>query len=305
MVSRLPFLSSLVATLTLLPWMAVGPTALRADDITRPAAVESLCREIDRRLSSVSYSMCTELGLEPSGAFSVRGRPILARTLPPTSLGDPVFRQTSGLQRVHRPGRILLIGGSHGDELSAVSITFRWLERLLEQPDQRFHWRIAPLINPDGLLDGRPRRTNANGVDLNRNMPSENWTREAHEWWATKTQRNPRRYPGPVPLSEPESRWLHDEIRSFRPDAIVSLHAPYNNVDFDGPPEGPQRLGSLQLKYLGTFPGSLGRFGAESNLPIVTIELPSAQIMPSEKEQQAIWRDLLDYLAGKVTEREH
>ena len=274
------------------------------DDLGRPAAVESLCREIGGRLGSVSYRMCTELGLEPSGAFSVRGRPILARTLPPTPLGDEVFRQTAGLHRVEQPGRVLLIGGTHGDELSAVSITFRWLQRLLEQPDQRFHWRIAPLVNPDGLLDGRPARTNANGVDLNRNMPSEDWAREAHEWWARKTQRNPRRYPGPLPLSEPESQWLHDEIAAFRPDVIVSLHAPYNNVDFDGPPDGPERLGSLQLKYLGTFPGSLGRFGAENNLPIVTIELPSARIMPSEREQQAIWRDLLDYLARKVNERE-
>ena len=33
-----------------------------------------------------------------------------------------------------------------------------------------FHWRINPLLNPDGALRQKHRRTNANRVDLNRNF---------------------------------------------------------------------------------------------------------------------------------------
>ncbi len=286
--------------------LGLGAGAGAGDDLpaeARTSEVASLCREIGARLGSIGTEDCLRLNLEPTGSHTVKGRPIVARTLSTERSGDRMFRETTGMVDLDPPGRILLVGGCHGDELSSMSIVFGWLRRLIEAPDRRFHWRIAPLMNPDGLLGGVPQRTNANGVDLNRNMPSARWEDQAHSWWAERTGRNPRRYPGPLPLSEPESRWLFDEIVNFRPDVIVSLHAPYNNVDFDGPPEGPDRLGSLHLKLLGTFPGSLGRYGAENRIPIVTIELPSALTMPSEGEQDSIWSDLLDYLDAKSEEQ--
>ena len=43
------------------------------------------------------------------------------------------------------------LGGIHGDELSSVSIVFGWLDSLDKYRSGLFHWRIAPLINPDGL----------------------------------------------------------------------------------------------------------------------------------------------------------
>jgi murein tripeptide amidase MpaA len=30
----------------------------------------------------------------------------------------------------------------------------------------------VPVLNPDGMLAAKPRRVNANGVDLNRNFPT-------------------------------------------------------------------------------------------------------------------------------------
>jgi len=161
-----------------------------------------------------------------------------------------------------------------------------------------FHWKVVPVLNPDGLLRKKARRVNANGVDLNRNFPTPEWEDQAlNNYWIRRTYRNPRRYPGPAPLSEPESRWLAEEIERFRPDAIVAVHAPHGIVDFDGPPEGPMRLGHLHLNLLGTFPGSLGNYaGVQKNVPVITIELPYAGIMPTDRKSRRIWGDLVRWM---------
>jgi hypothetical protein len=198
-------------------------------------------------------------------------------------------------------GRVLVIGGIHGDELTAVSIVFRWIE-LLQMPSAdaaQYHWRVVPLMNPDGLLARAPRRVNARGVDLNRNFPTDDWFADAHRYWRVSTRRDPRRFPGTAPGSEPESRWLHDEITRFRPDVIVSVHAPHDVLDFDGPPgiEPPQRFGPLYLRPLGVYPGSLGNFGGlKEGIPVVTLELPHALKMPTDAELAHVWRDMQQWL---------
>jgi len=200
---------------------------------------------------------------------------------------------------------VLLFGGIHGDELSSVSIVFGWLETLDRFHSGLFHWRVAPLVNPDGLLRPKPQRMNDRGVDLNRNFPSPNWQIEASDYWIRRTSRNPRRYPGEAPLSEPESRWLHEQIETFRPAAIVAVHAPLHVLDYDGPPDPPQRLGPLHLKQMGTYPGSLGRFaGVHLGLPVVTLELPSAGIMPTPADQRKVWLDLVGWLRQNVPKQQ-
>jgi hypothetical protein len=142
---------------------------------------------------------------------------------------------------------------------------------------------------------------NANGVDLNRNFPCPQWHESTQDYWVRRTSSNPRRYPGPDPLSEPESHWLAEEIESFDPDVIISVHAPHGLVDFDGPPHPPEKLGPLELKLLGTYPGSLGRFaGVYRNIPVLTIELASATSMPKVSDQRRIWRDLIRWLKDRL-----
>ncbi len=245
------------------------------------------CRSLAARLASVSLEDCAGSDLLASG-WSVLGHPILVREYPPRR------------QRAPR-GRVLLFGGIHGDELSSVSVVFKWIEVLDQHHSGMFHWRIVPALNPDGLLRRPASRMNANGVDLNRNFPSPRWRLEAHEHWRLRTKSNPRRYPGPAALSEPESRWLWQEIERFRPDVIVAVHAPLEVLDFDGPPEPPDRLGTLWLQLLGTYPGSLGRYaGVHRGIPVVTIELPHAGIMPSPEEQRQIWADLVGWLRDRL-----
>lgn len=253
-----------------------------------PPEVAAECERIAGRLASVSLDMCLGARLRPTGVRTVEGTPLLVSEFPPLEDRVPL-------------GRVLLLGGTHGDELSSVSVVFRWLEILSENHSGMFHWRVAPLVNPDGLFWRDPKRTNANGVDLNRNFPSEAWWESTRRDWIGRTGKNPRRYPGQGPASEAETRWVVDEVERFRPDVIVSVHAPYSILDFDGPPKAPQRLGPLRLNPLGTYPGSLGRWaGVGLGLPVVTVELPHAGIMPSAADQLDMWRDLVRWLRGKL-----
>lgn len=250
--------------------------------------LNATCRRIGGKLGSVTFEECLQIGLEPSGDSAVSGTPILLKEYPPLPVRQP-------------RGRVLLIGGIHGDEYSSVTIVFKWMAILNRYHSGLFHWRISPLMNPDGLLRRRSQRMNQNGVDLNRNFPCPNWHQATSDYWIRRTSRNPRRYPGDDPLSEPESRWLAAEIEEFRPDVIVSVHAPHGVLDFDGPPEAPERFGSLRLNLLGTYPGSLGRYaGVHKEIPVVTIELASAGIMPSGAEQRRIWLDLVRWLKKRL-----
>ncbi|MDX8406744.1 MAG: M14 family zinc carboxypeptidase, partial [Mariprofundus sp.] len=226
-------------------------------------AVIAECTRIGHKLGSVSRKSCLDIQLSESGARSVKGQAILMKEYPPVAGSKPV-------------GRILLIGGVHGDEYAAVSIGFRWLDKLERYHSGLFHWHVAPLVNPDGLLQRHSQRLNAHGIDLNRNMPTPDWYKKTERYWLN-TGKDPRRYPGLAPLSEPESVWLFDEIRRFQPDAIVTIHAPFGVLDFDGPPKGPDELGFLHLKVIGTYPGSLGNWaGVQHRIPVITVELPYA-----------------------------
>ena len=194
------------------------------------------------------------------------------------------------------------MGGTHGDEYSSISVVFKWLT-FLEHDTHAFRWRVAPLLNPDGLLKKKSSRTNANGVDLNRNLPTPNWWQESTHYWVNKTGSNPRRYPGARALSESENQWLVAEIESFQPDVIISTHAPHGIVDFDGPPKGPTQIGALAQRFLGTYPGSLGNYaGLQLGLPVVTIEFKSAGSMPGPGEIERMWRDLLGWLKSRFPE---
>jgi len=251
-----------------------------------------LCSEIARKLGSVRTHDCSQSQLVSSGGVSVAGKPILIKEYPPLEGRKPM-------------GKVLLIGGIHGDEYSSVSIVFHWMRKLNNFHSGLFHWQVVPLLNPDGLLRRKPQRMNENDVDLNRNFPTPNWHSESMKYWVNKTKRNPRRFPGVDPLSEPESRWLVEKIKEFKPDAIVAVHAPYGILDFDGPRKhAPKSLGHLHLNLLGTYPGSLGNYaGIQNDIPVVTIELPYAGIMPKPGEISAIWTDMVVWLKKNMRNR--
>jgi len=251
--------------------------------------VDDVCRKIANKLRSVKLTDCLDRGMEHTGGYSVDGLPVIVKE----------YGAVAGVQSM---AKVLLVGGMHGDELSSVSLVFKWMEILDQLHSGLIHWRMVPAMNPDGLLQKDSQRVNKNGVDLNRNFPTPDWEAESEKHWA-KTARNPRRYPGHAPLSEPETEWLSSYIAEFQPDVIVSIHAPFGLLDFDGPRKAPKSFGPLQLNLLGIYPGSLGNYaGVQKQISVVTIELEYAGIMPKNKDVVLILRDLVEWLEVNIAE---
>jgi len=130
---------------------------------------------------------------------SVRGRPI--RLIHRTREGAPT--------------RVLVIGSIHGDEQAGMRVVRRLLARDT-LPREVDLW-LVPTVNPDGVAAYT--RTNARGVDLNRNFP--------YRW---RTSARGATWSGMRPLSEPESRSLRDLVRRLDPALTVTFHQPLFGV---------------------------------------------------------------------------
>lgn len=131
---------------------------------------------------------------------SVRGRPITA-----------VHRWTAGATRT-----TVVIGSMHGDERAGLRVVRRLRSAAL--PAGADLWLVRTM-NPDGTAADR--RTNAHGVDLNRNFP-----RLWHRSGAGTTQ-----WSGPSPASEPETRAMQAFLRAVDPLTTLSFHQPLDGVD--------------------------------------------------------------------------
>ena len=92
---------------------------------------------------------------------------------------------------------IYLLAGVHGDEVEGVYVLKHLFEELKDSEDIDLPMIIVPILNLDGYRSGT--RVNSNGVDLNRNCPSNSWTPEI-----TEDKYNPGSSPG----SEPENKFL-------------------------------------------------------------------------------------------------
>jgi predicted deacylase len=131
---------------------------------------------------------------------SVQGRPIVAW-----------HRWHDGANRT-----LLVLGNVHGDEQAGLRVVRRL--RRAPLPPAVDLW-VIPSGNPDGTAADR--RTNAHGVDLNRNFP---------RFWR-RTGRGTTQWSGPVAASEPETRLLMRVVRRLRPRTTVVLHQPLSGVD--------------------------------------------------------------------------
>ncbi len=136
---------------------------------------------------------------------------------------------------------------------------------------------FIPCLNPDGMQNGE--RTNANGVDLNRNFPTKNWGQNKGEN-ATCDDETTAYFGGKSPASEIETQFVIDVIEKYKPKLILTLHTPYKVVNYDGPAEKYAQIISEITGYpveasIGyPTPGSFGTYcGVERNIPTITLEL--------------------------------
>lgn len=163
----------------------------------------------------------------------------------------------------NRANQVLVIGVVHGDEPQGDYLISKYISEY-EKDGVLF----IPCLNPDGMVLGT--RTNANGVDLNRNFPTENW----------ELGEKDKYFGGESPASEVETKFLVDVIERYQPSAIVTLHTPYKIVNYDGPAEELAMMISGVIDYpveasIGyPTPGSFGTYaGVERQIPTITLEM--------------------------------
>lgn len=172
----------------------------------------------------------------------------------------------------------LVIGVFHGDEPQGKYLIEKYLENSSKQITNQIQSGLLfiPCLNPDGIKNGT--RTNSNGVDLNRNFPTQNWE---------LTERN-EFFGGEVPASEIETRFVVDVIEKYEPKEIITLHAPFKIVNYDGDAKTLADRISAIINYpvegnIGyPTPGSFGTYaGLEKQIPTITLELD--EICPVEE----------------------
>ena len=171
--------------------------------------------------------------------------------------------------------KLLVIAGIHGEEPETTFL----LSRAIRAFDDNFD-SVAFILcaNPDGMTLGT--RGNANGVDLNRNFNTQNFsTEKVGSRSILEAPRDTLLSPGVIAGSEPETQALVALIEKIRPSSILSMHAPMGCIDAPQKTELVERLmATFNLKWVPDIgyktPGSLGTWCGERGIECVTLELP-------------------------------
>lgn len=187
------------------------------------AAGAALVAAVVVLLSPVPSAAVTEPpwpgGPSPTGSL----HPTPTPTAPPAPTTVEIGRSRQGRALVATrygfptaPRTVVVVGLLHGDEPAGLQVVSAL--RALTPPADTQLW-VVPTGNPDGLAARR--RTNAAGVDLNRNFPT-GWVYAGR---GTST------YSGPSAASEPETKALVRFLSARRPALTVIFHQPLYGVD--------------------------------------------------------------------------
>lgn len=163
--------------------------------------------------------------------------------------------------------KVLVIGVFHGDEPQGKFLVQKYLEQSSET-----NLLFIPCLNKFGFENNI--RTNKNGVDLNRNFPTKNWELTAKNEF----------YGGENPASEDETKFIIDVVEKFNPEIILTLHAPFKVVNYDGAKNQNELDLIEQISKIMEYPiepsigyptpGSFGTWaGVEKGILTITLEL--------------------------------
>jgi murein peptide amidase A len=194
-------------------------------------------------------------------------------------LSIPVYKTDIKAQKY-----LYLLGGVHGDEVEGVYVLkelFQWLK--LEHSLKDLPMIVIPILNVDGYRTQS--RVNAHLVDLNRNLPTKDWS---------GTFAQPKYNPGSKPLSEPENQFLVKLMDKYKPGLIISFHTWKPILNYNGDCKDVAEFFSSFNKYemasdIGyPTPGSLGTFAVEKyNSPVLTFECP--ELRTHKESLKDIW----------------
>ena len=181
--------------------------------------------------------------------------------------------------------KILIIGVFHGDEWQGEYFINSYLKNS-KKPKKNEVYYIPRLNN-------NTERKNKRGVDLNRNFPTKNWIKSVNNDY----------FGGEKPNSEIETKFLVDLIDKNDFSAIITLHAPYKVINYDGPAlELAQKIQKF-INYKITSdigyptPGSFGTYcGIERNIPTITLEIDEDENIENLKN---MFHKLFEYLENE------
>ena len=244
---------------------------------------------MNRKRSIISTACVLFAALTPAGCYQPVDYPVIVNVPQPPAVTTPlVHRYIVGTSIENRPIECIVLGEGrdvifilatiHGNEPAGTPLVRRLAGYLQQHPHLLQGRRVVllPLANPDGVAGNT--RSNARGVDLNRNF-------------STANRINSRRF-GRTALSEPEARVIEQLIRQYAPDRIVSIHQPLACIDYDGPAlalaNRMAKYCNLPLIKLGPKPGSLGSYaGVTLRIPTITLELP---YIADRLNSERLWR---------------
>lgn len=193
-----------------------------------------------------------------------------------SALGFPIeaYSFTKGDPNHHN---VIILGGVHGDETEGVTVALGLLDSFAKDFDLNLNLTLVPRFNPDGVL--LKTRSNFNGVDLNRNLPTQDWTPEV---------KSPRYNPGPKAASESENQALITLLEHVKPKLIISLHSWYPVLNVNGDCHEEAEILHKHTGYkidtdIGyPTPGSLGTYaGLERHMPTLTYEVERGSPLPT------------------------
>lgn len=194
-----------------------GSAALSANGETATFALQSLprCQPFTLQVKS---GVKSKYGIKSTKPWSFASRTVCHTT---ASYGTSL--QGRGLVAYHfgNSGPVtMFVGAIHGNESSSSGLMQAWINELEANPDRLKGKQIVviPTINPDGVAAGT--RTNSRSVNLNRNFPTSNWTRNIKDTDGTHKNGG-----GKKPLSEPESAALARITQQYSPRLLLSFHA--------------------------------------------------------------------------------
>ncbi len=179
----------------------------------------------------VAARLRDELVWWPLATVERRLRELAARGGTLWEAGQTARRAPLSALRVGNPGRCIgLVGAVHAGE-AGPELIVPVLERLVAE-DAALLERVGVVAVPVVNADERERqaagvphylRTNANGVDLNRNFPAD-WEETDPSYGLLSSDPDAVTYRGPAPASEGETRALMRVMEETRPEAVFSMH---------------------------------------------------------------------------------
>lgn len=186
-----------------------------------------------------------------------------------TSKGLPVLAY-----RFENQGpEVLILGGVHGDEYEGVVAAQGLLKHFMTAFSYKLNLTVVPQFNLEGVIFRT--RGNGNGVDLNRNLPTKDWSPEV---------KTPRYNPGPSAGSEAENKGLIEYIEKRKPVFVLSLHSWHPVLNVNGDCKDVAEVLARHTGYkidddIGyPTPGCLGTYtGLERNHPTITYEIERGQ----------------------------